>query len=125
MGPTIAAGKEAAMKALGGKFAEATWNKAADVWKKILPEVEKKPEVAKAIQEVAEKSDDSRAEAMLSWQLEKLDPPYEMLDQIKAILDQKVTGIQIISADRGSVAVGGSIQGSTITADYHSNKNPE
>ena len=125
MGPTIAAGKDAAMKALGGKFAEATWNKAADVWKKIWPEIEKKPEIAKAIQEVAEKSNDSRVETILSWQLEKLDPPSETLDQIKFILDQKDTGIRIISADRGSVAVGCSVQGCTITADYHSYENPK
>lgn len=125
MGHTIAAGKEAAMKALGAKFAEGTWNKAANIWKNIWPELDKKSEVAKAIQEVSEKSNDPRVEAMLSWQLEKLDLPSEALDQIKTLLDQEGSKAQIITADFGGIAVGGNVQGSTITAGYHGYEKPE
>jgi hypothetical protein len=113
------------MKALGGKFAEATWNKAIDLWGKLWPEVNKRPEVAKAIQEVADKGGDPRVEAILSWQLEKVNLPPELLNQIKIILDQNVTGVRIITADRGGVAVGGNAEGCTITAGYHNFDKPE
>jgi hypothetical protein len=111
----------AAIKSIGEKIGVNTWNKAESIWKKIWPEVEKKPEIAKAIQEVAEKNNDPRAEALLSWQLEKLDLSSETLAAIHNILaQQKESRSNIVHAEQGGVAVGGNVQGSTITTSFHS-----
>lgn len=117
-GATAAAGT-AAIKSVGEKIGLATWNKAVSIWKKILPEVEKRPEIAKAIQEVADKANDPRTEALLSWQLEKLDLPLETLAEIHNILVQKEPEYNIVHAERGGVSVVGPVHGSTITTSYH------
>jgi hypothetical protein len=114
-GPTATALKDAAGKAAGGKLGEAAWDKAVKVWEKLLPQVEREPEVSKAIKEVAEKGDDPRAEAILSWELEKLLKalPDETLKEIKGILEAKTEGGAAIAIDRG-VAIGGNASDNVI-----------
>ena len=68
---TAAAGNKT-VESIGGKIGDAAWNKAVGVWNIIRPQVEKEPEVAKALQDAASKPNDPRVEALLSWQLEKL-----------------------------------------------------
>jgi hypothetical protein len=85
-----AAGKDAAKKALGDKFVEDTWNKATAIWKILKPEVEKKPEVANELEEVAQKPNDPRAETILSWQIEKIlkAMPLDKLKEIQGIVGE-------------------------------------
>ncbi|GEM_PF-593089 len=114
--PTAVAGKDAAMKAMGERFVEAGWNKAAQIWTRFLPEVERKPEVAQALQEVAKTPDDPDARAVLSWQLKKVmvDMPQESIDEIRSIIAENVTDIRIATASNGSVAIGGNASGNII-----------
>jgi hypothetical protein len=115
---TTAVGKKA-MDTLVGKAGDAAWNKAVDVWNMLRPEVEKEPEVAKAVQDIAGKPNDPRTEALLSWQLEKLTLPPKMLAELQKIFAESKSDIRVITADHGGVAVGGNIRESTITAGYH------
>lgn len=116
MSPTAAAGKDAAVKALGGKFIEAAWNKATAIWEKFRPEVEKKPEVSQALKDVAENIDDPDAKAALSWQLKKAmaNMPPETIDEIRSIIAEKVNLIHVATASNGSVAIGGDASGNII-----------
>jgi len=114
-GPTFVAGKDVAMKALGGKFIDASWDKALRIWNKLWPEVQKKPEAAKTLKKLADKGSDPRVEAALSIELEELDLLPEVLAEILSIASEKGSlEIRNVSAKNGSIAVGGSIQGSTI-----------
>ena len=120
--PTANAAKDAAIKALGGKFVEATWNKATAIWEKFRPEVEKKPDVAQALSEVAEKIDDPNAEAVLSWQLKKVmaDMPSKDIDEIRSIFSDKTNEVQVTVASNGSVAIGGNASGNIIIGGGYS-----
>lgn len=114
-GPTIATGKDAAMKALGGKFADASWNNALRIWDKLWPEVQKKPDTTKTFKKLAEKGNDPRVEAVLSMELEELDLLPDMLAEIVRITSEmRFLEIHNVKANNGSIAVGGNIQGSTI-----------
>jgi hypothetical protein len=97
-----------AVETAGGKAGEAAWNKAVNLWSKLRPQVEKEPEVAKALQELAEKGDDPRAQAVLSWQLEKLLAalPPETLEEIREIVAEPGHETHITIATGGSIAVG-------------------
>lgn len=116
MNPAVSAGKDAAVKALGGKFVEAGWNRAAGIWKKIWPEAEKKPEVAQVIKEVAENTDDQDAKAVLSWQLKKVmaNMPPDTIDEIRSIIADKGSETRITTSSNGGVAIGGNASGNII-----------
>jgi thioredoxin-like negative regulator of GroEL len=125
METTAAAGKKA-IDTLAGKAGEAAWNKAVSVWNLLRPEVEKEPEVAKAIQDVAQNAEDPDAKVALAWQLKKLTLPPETLAELQKMITESKSDIRITTADRGGVAVGGSVTGGTITAGYHeTGKKPE
>jgi len=62
---------------------------------------------------------DPDAKVALSWQLKKLTLPLETLAELQKIVAESRSEVRITSADRGGVAVGGSVSGSTITAGYH------
>jgi hypothetical protein len=89
------------------------------VWNMLRPEVENEPEVAKAIQDVAQNAVDPDAKVALAWQLKKLTLPLETLAELQKIIAESKSDIRITTADHGSVAVGGSVSGGTITAGYH------
>ncbi len=116
---TAAAVGKIAVESVAGKAGEAAWSKAVSVWNILRPEVEKDPEVAKAIQDVAKNAEDPDAKVALSWQLKKLTIPPEALAELQRIVAENKSGISITTADRGSVAVGGNVSGGTITTGYH------
>ena len=116
---TAAAAGKIAVESVAGKAGEAAWSKAVSVWNILRPEVEKDPEVAKAIQDVAKNAEDPDAKVALSWQLKKLTVPPETLAELQKIVAESKSEIRITTADRGGVAVGGSVSGGTITAGYH------
>ena len=127
MSPTVAAGKDAAVKALGGKFIEAAWNKATATWEKFRPEVEKKPEVAQAVKDVAGNIDDPDAKAALSWQLKKVmaNMPPDTIDEIRSIIDEKGSMTRITTASNGGVAIGGNASGNIIIGGGYSHQSIE
>jgi thioredoxin-like negative regulator of GroEL len=120
MSKATAAGQKA-IDTLTGKLGETAANKVEQVWNKLWPSIEKKPDVVKAMQEVAENPEDTDAKAVLSWQLKKVlaDLPPETLDEIKNLIATKGSDIRNITATHGGVSVGGNIQGSTVTTSYH------
>ena len=127
MGSAVVAGKKVA-EAVGGKIGEGSWNKAQQVWGKLQPWVNKKPEVSKALKEVADNADDPVYTNTLPLNLKKLleDMPPEAVSEIRNIvISQTKSESRVITADRGGVVVGGDASG-TINAGYHSyDKKPE
>jgi len=122
MTPVVSVGKDAAVKALGAKFVDIGWNKASAIWKKILPEVQKKPEVAQALQDVVENADDPDARATLPWQLKKIltDMPSETTDEIRNIIAENVSENRVTTASNGGVAIGGNASGNIIFGGNYS-----
>jgi len=116
---TAAAAGTKVLESVAGKAGEAAWNKAVRVWNILRPEVEKEPEVAGAIQDVAQNAEDPDAKVALAWQLKKLTVPRETLAELQKIVAESKSEIRITTADRGGVAIGGSVSGGTITAGYH------
>jgi thioredoxin-like negative regulator of GroEL len=103
---------------MGGKIGEAAWDKAVKVWSILKPEVEKEPEVAKAIQDVAQNAEDPDAKAALSWQLKKLDLPEAAISELQKIISDSRNEIHITTATSGGVAIGGNSSGNIITTNY-------
>jgi hypothetical protein len=119
---TAAAAGTKVLESVAGKAGEAAWNKAVRVWNILRPEVEKEPEVARAIQDVAQNTEDPDAKVALSWQLKKLTLPPEVLSELQKIIAESKSDIRITSADRGGVAVGGNVLGGTIIGYHGSEK---
>lgn len=123
IGASAIAGQKA-VEAVGSKIGEDALAKAKAVWSKIRPLAEKKPLMIEALEEVAEKPDDPRAEAMLSLQLEKLlaDAPPETIEELKRIVGEPKgrTEVRVVTASNGGVAVGGNVSGGTITTGRNS-----
>lgn len=125
MEPATSASKEAARIA-GGKVGEAVWNRAVRAWELIRPQTEKMPEVTQSLQELTEKGDDPRSEAVLSWQLEKVlkDLPPETLAEIRNIVVETngETHVTIASGER-SVAMGKNASNNVIITGDRLDKN--
>jgi hypothetical protein len=128
MGSAALAGKKVA-EAVGGKIGEGTWNKTQQVWDKLLPWVNKKPEVAASLKEVADNANDPIYTNTLPLNLKKLleGMPPETVSEIRNIvISQTKRESRVTKADRGGVAIGGDVSGGTINAGYHSyDKKPE
>jgi len=127
IGPAATAGQKAA-EAIGGKIGEDTWKRAKEVWGKLKPWADKKPDLASTLREVAE--GDPLAKDALARDLKKLleSMPEETVNEIRSIVvSQTQTESRVTKADRGSVAIGGNVSGgSTIAAGYHSyDKKPD
>lgn len=127
MSPSITAGKDAAVKALGGKFVEAGWNKATAIWEKFRPEVEKKPEVAQVLNEVAENTDDPDSKTVVSGQLKKIlaEMPTEAVEEIRSIFSDKTNEVGIIIVSNRSVAIGGNASNNIINIGGNSHHSTE
>jgi len=120
----LAAGKDAALNALGGKFVEAGWNKAAGIWKMIWPEVEKNQEVTQSLKDIAENTNDPDAKAVLSWQLKKVmaNMPPDTIDKIRSIIAEKGSETRITTASNGGVAISGNASGNIIIGSGYSHQ---
>lgn len=97
------------------KLGEEAWNKATQIWDRIRPEVETKPDAAKAFKKVADNPDD---ESSLKELLEGMPP--ETVNEIRNIVSESKSETRITTADRGGIAIGGDVSGGTISAGYHS-----
>ncbi len=99
----------------GEILTDAGFERAKKLWGKLQPQVVKQPEVQSALVKLAEKPDDPRIESLLSWHLEdvlKALPPQE-LTAIQNILTEN-TNATVTAKGSRSVAIGGSVSGSTI-----------
>jgi hypothetical protein len=115
---SVSIAKDAAIKALGGKFVDATWNMATDIWAKIKPNVEKDSHTNKAFRDIAAKSQDARSETVLSWQLENLDLPIETLKALQNLIQKADGGAQFnVASSRGIATQGVSIGNTFNTGD--------
>jgi len=114
IGPAAAAGQKA-VEAVGGKIGEDAWNRAKEVWSKLKPWADKKPDVATTLKEVAD--GDPLAKAALARDLKKLleSMPDETVSEIKNIVIQNKSESRTVTADRGGVAIGGDVSGGTVT----------
>jgi len=122
MSPNIDAGKDAAIKALGGKVVEEGWKKAVDIWKKILPEGEQKTNISEALKDMTENINDPEAKAALTWQLKKsmTKIPPDIIEEIRNIVNGENNKVHIINASNGSVAIGGNALGNIIFSSRNS-----
>lgn len=102
---TTKAGNKA-MESLGERVGEGTWNKAICVWNILRPQVEKEPEVAKVLQDAANKPNDPRVGALISWQLEKLTFSFDTLVELQRLVNESKSEVKIVTAKDGSVAAG-------------------
>jgi hypothetical protein len=96
-------GKKATDKAVesaAGKFGEAGWKKAQDIWLKLSPKVETKPAALEAVTDVLKSPEDADYQTALKVQLKKLiDAEPELADTIAQILaagSDGISGAQIV-----------------------------
>ena len=109
--------EEVAKKA-GGE----AWNTAKTLWAKLRPKVEEKPAALEAVKDVAAQPDDEEARIVLRRQLGKLlDQEPELAREITQIMSGVQVGgnMSVAANGPGSVAIGGSVSGSTIYAGTH------
>ena len=119
IGPAAAAGQKA-VEAVGGKIGEDAWTKAKEVWGRLKPWADKKPDVSSTLKEVAD--GDPLAKDALARDLKKLleSMPDETVREIQKIIIQTKSESRTVIADRGGIAIGGDVSGGTVTAGYHS-----
>ncbi len=111
----LKAGDKAAEEA-GKKLGEAAWEKAKALWHKLHPKIEAKPAALEAVQEVANNPQDADAAAALRLQLRKLLSEDQALAAEIARLwgEAQAAGVTVIAGGDRSIAIGGSVSGSTI-----------
>jgi hypothetical protein len=111
----VKAGEEAAKEA-GKKFGGDAWERAKALWGILRPKVEAKPAAQEAAQDVAQAPADPDAQAALRQQLKKLLSEDLALTQEIAHLwaEARAAGVTVVASGERSVAVGGSVSGSTI-----------
>ncbi len=111
----LKAGEEAAGEA-GKKFGAEAWERAKALWAKLRPQVEARPAAQEAAQDVAANPQNEGAQAALRWQLEKLLSADRALAAEVARLwgEAQAAGVTVTASGDRSVAIGGSVGGSTI-----------
>ncbi len=111
----LKAGEKAAEEA-GEKLGGEAWEQAKALWSKLRPKVEAKPAAHEATQDVAANPQDEDARAALRLQLKKLLAEDDALAKEVARLWSKTqaAGVSVIASGDRSVAIGGSVSGSTI-----------
>ena len=108
------AGQEAA-KALGEQAGEQGFASAKALWEKLRPKVEAKPAALEAAQDAAAHPDDEDAVVSFRRQLKKLLEEDESLAQeLAQLLKQAQASGRTVASGNHSVAIGGSVSGSTI-----------
>jgi hypothetical protein len=115
------------MEAVGEKIGEDAWNRAKEVWGKLKPWADKKPEVSSTLKDVAD--GDSLAKDALPRDLKRLleSMPDETVNEIRSIVISKTKReSRVTIADHGGIAIGGDVSGGTVNAGYHRyDKKPE
>ena len=122
MGSASIAGQKA-VEAVGGKIGEEAWSKAQQIWDKLRPWVYKKPELTKALKEVADNADDPIYTAALPLNLKKLlvEMPPETVNEIRnLVIPQTKSESWSATASYGGVAIVGNVSGGKITTNYDS-----
>jgi hypothetical protein len=100
---------ETAGKKLGEKLGEGSWDKAQQLWGRLLPKVAEKPLAQGAVQALAENAEDDEAKDILSKQLQKLfEANPDLAQQIQ----------QMVSSDQDMIA-----NAVTITQNVQGNQN--
>lgn len=115
--PYLLKAGEKAIEKVGEKFGEAAWEKAQALWDKLHPKIEAKPAAQEAAADVAQNPQDEDAQAALRLQLKKLLAEDTALAEEVARLLAGVDagrGNTVIASGNRSVAIGGSVSGSTI-----------
>lgn len=100
---------EEAGKALGARLGEGTWNKAKQIWEKILPKINEQPLAKGAVEALAEDTQDEDAQNILAKQLKKL-------LEAKPALAQELHAL--VTEDEEVIS-----QGVSITQNVQGNKN--
>jgi hypothetical protein len=100
----------------GELMAAGTWERVKSLWAKLKPKVDAKPAAQEAVQDVARNPQDEDAQAALRQQLKKILSEDETLaSQVAEWLKENAPrGNTVIASGERSVAIGGSVRGSTI-----------
>lgn len=111
----LKAGEKAAEEA-GNKLGGDAWERAKTLWGKLRPGVEARPATQEAAQDAAAAPDDADARAALRHQLKKLLAEDPTLAAEVACLwsEAQSAGMTVVAGGERSVAIGGSVSGSTI-----------
>ncbi len=111
----LKAGEKAAEKA-GEKMGAEAWDKAKTLWGKLRPQVEAHPAAQEAVQDVAAQPKNEDAQAALRLQLKKIlqDDPTLAAEVARLVAQVPTGGNTAIASGNRSVAIGGSVSGSTI-----------
>jgi hypothetical protein len=114
--PYLLKAGEKAAEETGKAVAGQSWEWAKSLWTKLQPKVEAKPGALEAVRDVAQSPGDEELQTALRVQLRKLlTEDQSLAEEVSRWLDQgKAAGINVaISGDR-NVAIGGSVNSSTI-----------
>ena len=114
--PYLLKAGEKAAEETGKAVAGQSWEWAKSLWTKLKPKVEAKPGALEAAQDVAHAPEDKDLHAALRVQLKKLLTEDQSLAvEVSRWLERgKTAGINVSAIGERSVAIGGSITGSTI-----------
>jgi hypothetical protein len=100
------------------KIGERAWEATKDVWGKLMgTQAQAKPDLVKAVQDVANDPSDEDTHAAVRVQLKKLlTEDAALKEAITQILKEaKASGVSVVASGERSVATGGDVIGSTIT----------
>ncbi len=114
--PYLLKAGEKAAEEMGRKFGAEAWELAQALWAKLRPKVEAKSAALEAAQDVGANPQDEDAQATLRQQLKKLLAEDQALAADIARLwgEARAAGVTVVAPGHRSVAVGGSVIGSTI-----------
>ena len=107
-------GVNAVAQEFGKSVAPELMEYAKRLWGKLRPHVEAKPAALEAAADVAQRPDDSRAQAALELQLEKILAEQPGLVAELAPIAQDALASGVVAVGERSVAVGGSVTGGVI-----------
>ena len=115
--PYLLKAGEKAAEETGKAVAGQSWEWGKSLWTKLKPRVEANPAALVAAQDVAQAPEDGDLQAALRVQLKKLlTEDQSLAEEVSRWLEQgKAAGINVSAIGERSVAIGGSVTGSTIS----------
>jgi hypothetical protein len=128
LGPLIAGTQEAAAEAIG-RFGQAAWEQAGELWHKVGDRVWAREPAKEAAEDVAKQPDDVDAKAALAWQLKKLlESDQALMAEVSRIWQNAesagVTNITITASGPHSFAAQ-SVSNATINTGFQGSATPE